>query len=123
VVSALAVPATASGITYAPVNQPGPPLSVPRAALDASLQCNGDPATGPTPVLLVHGTGSNPHDNFSWNWTPALNDRGTAWCTVALPGNGMEDVQVGGEYVVNAIGPCTPRRAAGSRSSGTARAA
>jgi pimeloyl-ACP methyl ester carboxylesterase len=54
-------------------------------------------------VLLVHGTGSNPHDNFSWNWEPALDDLSIAWCTVALPGNGMTDVQVGGEYVVNAI--------------------
>jgi pimeloyl-ACP methyl ester carboxylesterase len=113
VVGALAVPATASAVTYAPVNQPGPPLSVPRASLDASLQCNGHPAVGPTPVLLVHGTGSNPDDNFSWNWVPALNDLDTAWCTVALPGNGMEDVQVGGEYIVNAIR--TMHAAAGRR--------
>jgi pimeloyl-ACP methyl ester carboxylesterase len=103
VVGVLALPATASAITYAPVNQPGPPLSVPQTELDASLECNGNPAAGPTPVLLVHGTGSNPHDNFSWNWEPALDALNTAWCTVALPGNGMADVQVGGEYVVNAI--------------------
>jgi pimeloyl-ACP methyl ester carboxylesterase len=113
VVGALAVPATASAITYAPVDQPGPPLSVPRGALDASLQCHGDPAAGPTPVLLVHGTGSNPPDNFSWNWVPALDDLGVAWCTVALPGNGMEDVQVGGEYIVNGIR--TMHAAAGRR--------
>ena len=99
----LALPATASAIDYAPVNTPGPPLIVPQSDLDSSLACNGNLAAGPTPVLLVHGTGSNPHDNFSWNWGPALNDLGTAWCTVALPGNGMDDIQVGGEYVVNAI--------------------
>jgi Lipase (class 2) len=103
VVGALVVPATASAVTYAPVNQPGPPLSVPQSQLDAALQCSGNLAAGPTPVLLVHGTGSNPHDNFSWNWGPALDDLGTSWCTVALPGNGMDDVQAGGEYVVNAI--------------------
>jgi pimeloyl-ACP methyl ester carboxylesterase len=102
-VGLLALPATASAITYAPVDQPGPPLSVPQAALNASLQCQGDPTTGPTPVLLVHGTGSNPHDNFSWNWEPALDDLGISWCTVALPGNAMDDAQVAGEYVVNAI--------------------
>jgi pimeloyl-ACP methyl ester carboxylesterase len=109
----LAVPGTASAITYAPVDQPGPALSVPQSALDASLQCNGDPTTGPTPVLLVHGTGSNPHDNFSWNWVRALDDLGTSWCTVALPGNGMDDIQVGAEHVVNAIR--TMHTAAGRR--------
>jgi pimeloyl-ACP methyl ester carboxylesterase len=113
VAGVLAVPATAGAINYAPVDQPGPPLSVPQSDLNASLQCSGNPDTGPTPVLLVHGTGSNPHDNFSWNWEPALDDLGTSWCTVALPGNGMADVQLGGEYVVNAIR--TMHAAAGRR--------
>src|SRR5215204_4965299 len=113
VAGVLAVPGTASAITYAPVDQPGPPLSVPRNVLDASLQCSGDPTTGPTPVLLVHGTGSNPHDNFSWNWEPALDALETSWCTVALPGNGMDDIQGGAEYVVNAIR--TMHTAAGRR--------
>jgi pimeloyl-ACP methyl ester carboxylesterase len=102
-VGLLALPGTASAIDYAPVNTPGPPLIVPQSDLDASLSCNGNLPEGPTPVLLVHGTGSTPHDSFSWNWGPALNDRGIAWCTVALPGSGMADVQVGAEHVVHAI--------------------
>ena len=100
---ALAVPGTAAAITYAPVDQPGPPLSVPKGALEASLQCSGSPDAGPTPVLLVHGTGSNPSHNFAWNWEPALDKLGISWCAVALPGNGLLDVQDAGEYVVNAI--------------------
>jgi pimeloyl-ACP methyl ester carboxylesterase len=103
VVGALAVPATASAITYAPVDQPGPPLSVPQGQLDAALQCRGNLAAGETPVLLVHGTGSNPEHNFSWNWGPALTDLGHPWCAAALPDNGMDDVQVAAEYVVHAI--------------------
>jgi pimeloyl-ACP methyl ester carboxylesterase len=99
----LALPATAGAVTYAPVDQPGPPLSIPQATLDASMQCSGSPDTGPTPVLLVHGTGSNPSHNFGWNWEPALDKLGISWCTVALPGNGLLDVQDAGEYVVNAI--------------------
>ena len=100
----LAVPATAGAITYAPVDQPGPALSVPQAQLDSSMQCTDNLAsTTKTPVLLVHGTGSNPPHNFGWNWQPALDDLGIPWCTVALPGNGLLDVQDAGEYVVNAI--------------------
>jgi pimeloyl-ACP methyl ester carboxylesterase len=100
----LAVPATASAITYAPIDQPGPALSVAQGQLDSSLQCTSDLASaGKTAVLLVHGTGSNPPHNFGWNWEPALDQLGIPWCTVALPGNGMLDVQDAGEYVVNAI--------------------
>jgi pimeloyl-ACP methyl ester carboxylesterase len=98
------LPASAHAVDYAPVDQPGPALSVPQADLDASLECSGgvDNATV-TPVLLVHGTGSDPDHNFSWNWEPALDKLGIPWCTVALLDHGMADIQVSGEYVVNAI--------------------
>ena len=99
----LLAPTSAAAVTYAPVDQPGPALSVPRSQLDASLQCSGNLATGPAPVLLVPGTGSNPHSNFSWNWEPALTNLGIAWCAVTLPDNALGDVQVAGEYVVNGI--------------------
>jgi putative serine esterase DUF676 len=102
-VGVLTVPATASALTYAPVDQPGPPLSVPQAALNASLQCNGNLAAGPTPVLLVPGTGSSPPRNFGWNWEPALNMLSVPWCAVTLPDNALGDIQDAGEYIVNAI--------------------
>ena len=100
---ALGLPASAHAVSYAPIDHPGPALSVPQAQLDASLACEGVQGATATPVLLIHGTGSDPENNFAWNWVPALDALGTPWCTVALPGNGMDDVQVGGEYVVNAI--------------------
>jgi triacylglycerol esterase/lipase EstA (alpha/beta hydrolase family) len=104
VVSVVALPGTASAITYAPVDQPGALLSVPHGQLDSSLQCTDNLAgAAKTAILLVHGTGSNPPHNFGWNWEPALDQLGIPWCTVALPGNGMLDVQDAGEYVVNAI--------------------
>jgi pimeloyl-ACP methyl ester carboxylesterase len=100
----LLVPASAQAIDYAPVDQPGPPLSVPQAKLDASLECKGNPANaGAEPVLLVPGTTVNPHADFSWNWEPALDKLGIPWCAVDLPGNTMGDIQVAGEYVVNGI--------------------
>ncbi len=100
---ALLVPAGAGAATYSPVDQPGPPLTVSQDKLDASLQCSGDPTSGPAPVLLVPGTGSNPEHNFSWNWEPALTNLGISWCAVTLPDNALGDVQVAGEYVVNGI--------------------
>jgi pimeloyl-ACP methyl ester carboxylesterase len=102
----LLVPASAQAIDYAPVDQPGPPLSVSRADLGASLDCSSQASVdgaGVAPVLLVHGTGSNPEHNFSWNWEPALDQLGIPWCAVALPANGLDDIQVAGEYVVNGI--------------------
>jgi triacylglycerol esterase/lipase EstA (alpha/beta hydrolase family) len=101
---ALVLPGSAQAIDYAPVDQPGPRLSVSRADLDASLQCSdGVDGASRTPILLVHGTGSNPEHNFSWNWEPALDKLGIPWCAVALPENGLADIQVAGEYVVNGI--------------------
>ncbi len=73
----LALPETASAITYAPVDQPGPPLSVPQGQLDSALQCTDNlSSSGKTAVLLVPGTGSNPPHNFGWNWEPALDHLG-----------------------------------------------
>ena len=78
------------------------------------MQCHGNLAgAAKAPVLLVQGTGSNPPHNFGWNWEPALDELGIPWCTVALPGNGLLDVQDAGEYVVNAIR--TMHREAGRR--------
>ncbi len=84
---ALGLPASAHAQSYAPIDHPGPALTVPQSKLDSALVCTGS-VTGATtdPVLLVHGTGSDPDHNFSWNWVPALDALGIPWCTVALPG-------------------------------------
>jgi hypothetical protein len=102
--AALLAPASAQAIDYAPIDQPGPPLSVSQGKLDASLTCNGNlSGTSQEPVLLVPGTTLNPQQNFSWNWEPALTKLGIPWCAVELPGNSMDDIQVAGEHVVNGI--------------------
>lgn len=80
----------------------GPALSVSQATLDASLSCHGDLAAR-EPVLLVPGTLLNPTTDFSWNYERAFTAQGRPWCVVTLPGNGMGDIQIAAEYVVNAI--------------------
>jgi hypothetical protein len=80
----------------------GPALQVPRAQLDAALRCAGNLATGPTPVLLVPGTGEDP-DFYGWNYTRALTATGTPLCSVTLPEHTTADIQLAAEYVVHAI--------------------
>jgi pimeloyl-ACP methyl ester carboxylesterase len=89
---------------YAPLDQPGPALSVPATDLAASLHCNG-PVTrgGRAPVLLLPGTTMDPAVGFSWNYERAFDDLGWRWCAVTLPFNATGDVQVAGEYVVSAL--------------------
>jgi hypothetical protein len=103
-VAALLFAPSAAAVTYAPVDQPGPALSVPQSDLDNSLQCTDNLASaGKTPVLLVPGTGGDPPQNFGWSWEPSLDKLGIPWCTVTLPFHTQGDIQVAGEYVVNAI--------------------
>jgi hypothetical protein len=89
---------------YAPLDQPGPPLSVPPSQLAASLSCtpNVDDSVR-APVLLVPGTTLTPDVNFSWNYEQAFSNSGIPWCAVTLPLHGMGDIQIAGEYVVSAI--------------------
>ncbi|WP_019877906.1 esterase/lipase family protein [Sporichthya polymorpha] len=88
---------------FAPVNRPGPALSVPTAELDASLACTGNVAKGRQTVLFVPGTTVNPREDYSWNWFRALDQLNRPYCAVTLPFNTTGDTQVASEYVVHAI--------------------
>lgn len=89
---------------FAPVDRPGPELSVPREKLDQALSCTENVADADrSVVLLVHGTTLTPGSNFSWNWFRALDALGRPYCAVTMPDNAMSDAQVSAEYVVHAI--------------------
>jgi triacylglycerol lipase len=81
-----------------------PPLSVPLATLDAALECP-ESFTHPQhePVLLVHGTFTNPDENWEWNYRIALPNDGYDVCWVTLPNRSLDDIQVASEYVVHAV--------------------
>jgi triacylglycerol esterase/lipase EstA (alpha/beta hydrolase family) len=99
----VAAPAGA-GAAFAPLNHPGPPLSVHEHKLRSALDCAGNVKTADrAPILLVPGTSLNPRVNFSWNWEPALAQRGWGHCAMTIPHNGMSDVQVSGEYLAYAL--------------------
>jgi triacylglycerol esterase/lipase EstA (alpha/beta hydrolase family) len=89
---------------YAPVDQPGPALSVPEAVLAQSLQCTANATAADREVVLfVPGTTVTPKEDFGWNWFPALSLLGWPYCSVTLPNHAMTDTQVSAEYVVYAI--------------------
>lgn len=89
---------------YAPLDAPGPALTVARADLDRGLVCSpGLDGATEQPVLLVPGTTLTPEVDFSWNYERSLRALGRAVCTVELPGNAMGDVQTAAEHVVDAI--------------------
>ena len=108
VATALLLPAQASADTspapYAPLDRPGPALSVPTASLAKALHCSAS-LTGISrePILLVPGTNLDPQPNFNWNYERAFDALHWPYCTVTLPNHTMGDVQVAGEYVVYAL--------------------
>lgn len=89
---------------YAPLDQPGPPLSVPQSQLNASLYCEPSVRNASVePVLLNPATGVTAAQNYAWNWEPALDRLGIPWCAYTAPHSTLDDIQVSGEYLVNAI--------------------
>lgn len=83
----------------------GPRLETPTARLDRAVRCPTRTAAraAERTVLLVHGTGSTPHESWSWGYVRALRADGFAVCTVRLPDRGLGDFTVAAEYVVHAV--------------------
>jgi lipase (class 2) len=99
-----AAPGATARSPYAPLNRPGPRLSVPAGALRASLSCTaGLAGASRDPILLVPGTTLTPGPNFGWNYERAFAGRHWPYCAVTLPRHAMADIQVAGEYVVHAL--------------------
>jgi triacylglycerol esterase/lipase EstA (alpha/beta hydrolase family) len=100
----LAAGAVAASGPYAPLNRPGPPLSVPLAKLKASLACtSGVAGARRNPILLVPGTDLDPTSNYSWNYERAFAALHWPYCAVTLPAHTTGDIQIAGEYLVYAI--------------------
>ena len=114
----------ASAETFAPVDRPGPGLSVDTAAVEKAIVCSPgiDAATRPA-VLLLQGTGATAKDNWSWTYAPAFDKLGIPWCALDLPEHATADVQQSGSTSSTRCGrsPRVPVRRCPS--SGTPRAA
>jgi hypothetical protein len=104
VITLIAASGASAASRFAPLNRPGPKLSVPAGTLRASLSCTAGIAhAGRNPILLVPGTTLDPQPNFSWNYERAFTARGWPYCAVTLPRHATGDIQIAGEYVVHAL--------------------
>jgi triacylglycerol esterase/lipase EstA (alpha/beta hydrolase family) len=96
--------ALAAGRRYAPLDRPGPRLSVSARKLHAALDCTkGIRGARRDPILLVPGTDLTPRANYSWNYERAFDALHWAYCTVALPERATGNIETAGEYIVYAI--------------------
>ncbi|MCW2856739.1 MAG: lipase [Marmoricola sp.] len=104
-VAALTTTSASAGTpAYAPLDRPGPSLSVPTSVMAAALSCHGNLRTAPgEPVLLNPATGVTPVQNYSWNYERAFDAQGRAWCAITMPFHTLGDIQTAGEYLVYAI--------------------
>jgi hypothetical protein len=113
IAAALTITLSASGDAlaatpvYAPLDRPGPALTVPAGQLAASLACNGNlAAPGVEPVLLLPATTVDSAQNFGWSYEPFLRAHGIPYCTSDLPGTdafNMDPIQNRADYIVYAI--------------------
>lgn len=103
--AAMAPVALASGVgPYAPLDRPGPALSVPVGKLKAALTCTaGIAGDKRDPILLVPGTDLTPQTNYSWNYERAFAALHWPYCAVSLPYDETGDIQIAGEYIVYAL--------------------
>ena len=82
----------------------GPPLSVPESELAAAAWCDPSvaPGSGRQAVLLIHGTGSTPHEAWGWGYANALPADGYGVCTVTLPNRAVGNFTLSAQYAVHA---------------------
>jgi hypothetical protein len=104
IVGTLPTSAATKSTVFAPIDRPGPPLSVPADLLQQSVHCTANATDASREVVLfVPGTTVTPQENYGWSWFPALDKLGWPYCSVTEPNNAMGDAQVSAEYVVYAI--------------------
>lgn len=80
-----------------------PEYSVPLADLEAALDCDEFTHRDKEPVLLVHGTFTNGHEQWDWNYAILLRETGHDVCIVTYPDRGSGDMQISAEYVAYAV--------------------
>jgi hypothetical protein len=98
----LPLTAQASTTGYAPINKPGPALTVPPTQLAQSLSCTaGVRHADREPVLLLPATTVDSTQNYGFDYEPLFKTLGIPYCTSNSPVDpyNMGDMQVRAQYV------------------------
>jgi hypothetical protein len=95
----------------APAAAADPPLTVPKAELDAALRCHGRlQGAERQPIMLVTGTGATGDEAYAIG-KGAFDAYRHPVCTVNFPAFTTADIQVSVQYLVNGIQSMTRRAA------------
>jgi triacylglycerol lipase len=90
-------------VAAAPAAAADPPLTVPKAKLDAALHCRGKLVGAKRqPIMLVTGTGATGDEAYAIG-KGAFEAYGHPVCTVDFPAFTTADIQVSVQYLVNGI--------------------
>lgn len=92
-----------SSKNYSPINQPGPPYSVPRANLSEYLKCYPRNNHRKRWILFLPGSTEEVNELYSWNWMRIMDIKQWSYCTLQLPEKGLGDLQIAAEYIVYAV--------------------
>lgn len=101
--------APAHGVRGAAATEPvaeDPPFSIDAERARAeSVDCTDvpDAPSDVDAVVLVHGTGTQGHEQYDWNYGLRLAEEGIPFCIVTYPERGFGDMQASAEYVVVAV--------------------
>ncbi|GGG18185.1 hypothetical protein GCM10007304_35250 [Rhodococcoides trifolii] len=96
--------ASAGGMTGgAPVQSPGPALTVDRIQLRHALTCTPDLAHAKKDPVLLTPAFATDTQSFGWNYSRSLPAQGFPVCSLSIPGGGFDDLQIAAQYVVSAV--------------------
>lgn len=96
-----------------------PAFSVPVDQLDAAVDCvgavddDGRFVDQREPVVFVHGTFTEGHEQYAWNYELRMQAEERPYCVVTYPNRGQGDMQVSAEYVARAVQLASERSATG----------
>ncbi len=90
-------------IIYPPINQAGPPLTVPRSNLSEHLKCYPGENHRKRWILFLPGSTEEVKELYSWNWMRVMDEKRWSFCTLQFPEKGLGDLQIAAEYIVYAV--------------------
>ncbi|MGB7361510.1 MAG: lipase, partial [Rhodococcus sp. (in: high G+C Gram-positive bacteria)] len=90
-------------LTEAPALAASPAITVDIEQLESALTCTGDLHDATQDPVLLTPAFANDTQSFGWNYLQSLPAQGFPVCSLSLPGEGYDDLQIAAQYVVHAV--------------------